>query len=88
MGPILSLLIAPIATYLASALINAIRGAGMSDKAMLLVVGGISAGVTAVDALSGFVAADTTNVIATFLAGLAATFFHQLKTKISAPSGS
>ena len=88
MGPILNLLIAPAATYFVSMLINFIRGAAVSDKAMILIVGGISAGVTATEALTGYVSADTTNMIANFLAGLASTFFHQLYTKVKEPAAS
>ena len=75
-------LIAPIATFALSAVVNAIRPPRMSGKAMLLLVGGVSATVTAVDAVSGFVASDPANLVGTFLAGLAATFAHQLLTKI------
>jgi hypothetical protein len=58
----------------------------MSGKAMLLIVGGISATVTAADAVVGFVGSDPHAVVGTFLAGLAATFVHQLAKKWGQPT--
>lgn len=82
MGALLNLLISPIATYLISGAVNLVRGAGLSDKGMLVLVGFVSAAVTGVDTwVAGN--ADPSNVVGYFLAGLASTFFHQLKKKLS-----
>lgn len=82
MSTLLNLVIAPVATYLVSAIFNATRGIHIGDRGMLAIVGLVSGAVTAADSLLVSGQHDPTTIVGTFLAGLASTFFHQVKSKL------